>query len=27
MTWLYLGGGLLALAALTGVWEARRKRR
>lgn len=27
MTWLYLGGGLVALAALTGVWEARRKRR
>ncbi len=27
VTWLYLGGGLLALAALTGVWEARRRRR
>ena len=27
MTWLYIGGALLALAGLTGVWESRRKRR
>ena len=27
LTWLYIGGALLALAGLTGVWESRRKRR
>ena len=27
LTWLYLGGALLALAAAAGFWESRRKRR